>query len=858
MNAKSHATVAIILGILAPSDSIELFAGQKAVTQRVIIRSTPSGKIKSKKKNPVLEKNLSWLAKVNYSCRLGSQVALTDLSSLLENPPKKPTVNLEITDGSLFFPCFFKKLSINMPNGKRMVVQSGIYGDEKIQSLLGNENLDSIASWRSEWQNGGLLLCINYNGENFQILPTSERNLTLLEQTRKRAWSTPIWKKAAIGTLAVGATAATAYGIYNFLAVLQSDRIPNPSEVNSSKMDHVNWTTSAQSPTELITQHTISEPSEVNLSQVDHGDGTALAQQRAKIKSTDYFNINTFRAHRSFEQQYPNIILAGAKNLSYRCHTQSMGISNLLQNSKNPFETMLNLKHDLSVAENQCDWGAKETIAKALLAIIEKYGTLPQSIDSPEMQEMVDAQNMAALHAAIALKQVLIQKKTTEICKANHNLSQNELYKSLIRRSIEQDLGLDQSLEQYLKTAENSAFLMGGSIFPTGPNGQLNDIMELAKIIDNTKFMDAIFTDVITHPDAKQNSKYSYKNAVMKFIDQNFNFAGKEFLRKLALDYFMKIYDKAAHFLRVLASSSRFKLRDYNGRDIYGNINVCTYCSTFELIRSNPGNKNFIAFGGMFDMSEIDKVLNNACRENGYQFNLYSPYKRHDENGRKVYDTTEEREKWNKKINDFIESHIQPPSHTCYLRCTKDGKAFFLTHEEYEEYKKFNESAQPKPLIDLFCTNDLSSRIRVETSYLVWANNMNEWIQRSPFLQSGTKEKFLIPIYKTILPRLSHGKLTVCEALQDYTLPVFGGMCCVQSKQHVMFVAYGISVVVFNEPLNRETYWPKKRFLIETTWNFSESAWVDLELICMHVATPFAPCIGNVGFNNHARLIFQY
>jgi Lhr-like helicase len=97
---------------------------------------------------------------------------------------------------------------------------------------------------------------------------------------------------------------------------------------------------------------------------------------------------------------------------------------------KNNFKQMLNLYHDLFVAENKCDWTATENIAKTLLDIINKYGAPPDENTRDEvMQKMVDYQNMAMLHAAMALQRIAVQRKTTEICKAQlGNLTTQEVF----------------------------------------------------------------------------------------------------------------------------------------------------------------------------------------------------------------------------------------------------------------------------------------------------------------------------------------------------------------------------------------------------------------------------------------------
>jgi hypothetical protein len=152
----------------------------------------------------------------------------------------------------------------------------------------------------------------------------------------------------------------------------------------------------------------------------------------------------------------------------------------------------------------------------------------------------------------------------------------------------------------------------------------------------------------------------------------------------------MKIYDRVEYFLSVLKSSStRLKLRDCNGGDIYGNNDVCSYCATVELIRGNPGNEDFIAFGGMFDMETISKIINDAPEIKDHRISPSPPYKRFGLDDSKIYDSEKDREQLDKETNAFMEKHSQLPSNSnSYLKCERNGKIFYATREEYDEFKK--------------------------------------------------------------------------------------------------------------------------------------------------------------------------
>jgi hypothetical protein len=562
----------------------------------------------------------------------------------------------------------------------------------------------------------------------------------------------------------------------------------------------------------------------------------------------------------------------------------------------------------------------------------------------------------------------------------------------------------------------------------------------LAKIIDNIKILDAIFSlcgDEV--PRDAQLCKSLYKDIVIKFVDQSFNFAGKEFLRKLTIDYFVKIYNRLEHTLNVLASSSRLKLRDYNIHDIYGNCGVDSYCSTFELIRSNPGNESFIALGGMFDPTKIrdpHRFSYKRHNENGQE--MYNGHekakiidktieerrekvidflKSHDRNvRRKFHELTERYDKNNrkkcetfmrrieherntereKKADDFLEScdknNRANGSHTDSMHeISRVGRKFYLTDEQYEEYcelcrrdqldydgfkkspqfeeflsknqldlcpfhinmndikflmtrkecdevrklhliaidqqkgiydkneypfllcgrgnyilsledleevKKLlrdmcmsntiytSDTDQSDALIDLLCTNDLSSGTRVHASYLAWRYNTNAWVQRNPFLQPSEKEKFSRPpdtggANRKLYRELDFSLYMGSHALQKPNVFAFSLLKHISkfdakcnaivdpfySRQRTMLGAYGISAVSFCSP---EYYYhwraefhfdydksEKRRFLVETTAHFEEPAWVDLGLSSACIVNPFSFFVG-VGHHCRTKLILQY
>jgi hypothetical protein len=314
----------------------------------------------------------------------------------------------------------------------------------------------------------------------------------------------------------------------------------------------------------------------------------------------------------------------------------------------------------------------------------------------------------------------------------------------------------------------------------------------------------------------------------------------------------------------------------------------------------------------------------------GYKISPHIPYKRHNENGQEVYNShkiNEERKKkinnflescdknnrekqkeWERKYNDFLENYNKtvascPMQCPARMQCTRDNKKFFLTREEWEEMLRIDSERpvlmqctrdnknflltreeweelqridsntdQSDALIDLFCTNDLSSRVRVHASYLVWRYNTNAWIQRSPFLQPSAREEFSMPADRNVIHLLGMVKKYSFGDINEQNLPFVllkNKYDCdsdgetLNSKHRTMFGAYGISYVNFCHESSvgskyAEKFVLKKQFLLETTFNFEEPAWVDLQLLDAYIVNPFSFFVGVGGFNIHSRLVLQY
>jgi hypothetical protein len=182
-------------------------------------------------------------------------------------------------------------------------------------------------------------------------------------------------------------------------------------------------------------------------------------------------------------------------------------------------------------------------------------------------------------------------------------------------------------------------------------NNSLNDIVELAKILSNPLVAKVITLNISgkcyrglrIFTENSQKCRSLYKKAVRNGTKLIFNFSDKEFLRKITVDYFMKIYDKMEHFIAYYPKV-KLKLRDCNGGDIFGNRDVCSYNSTLELIRREPANRSFIAAGGMFDSSKISEIMNSS-NGNNFKTSLWIPFKYFREDGQCDYNFEEEKNK---------------------------------------------------------------------------------------------------------------------------------------------------------------------------------------------------------------------
>ncbi|MDR2806629.1 MAG: hypothetical protein LBB11_00535, partial [Puniceicoccales bacterium] len=495
-----------------------------------------------------------------------------------------PVVLLEITDGRFICPYFFNELSIDdsWPNGRKIIYKSGIFNDDNIQNILRQRNLGKngvlIKNWVNLWSQGKLLFFITYNKKLFCLVPESEANKLI--DIKLKAWYTSSTKKAVF-VLAGTTVIVAAASVVKTLMGPKLNILPQPRSLP-------------------ITAAT--EPS-VAMNVASFRDYSSPASDGHSKYNFDY---RVFKDHRTFQDEHRQVIFAGATHLSYRCYDYANRTISLKKYQKNYFKAMLDLKYDLDVAENQCNWAAKEIIARELLEIIGgKYGSTEAYAqgNTSEMQAMIDYQDMVTLHAATAALEMAIQRKSMEICKSHLKLTDEDLCKVYADNS-RCSMALDTPLEEYLKKLN---MVLPGSFEIDEPlllgTPRVKDIIALAKLLCNPKLLEVALS-TIAYPDIIHNhapqDRSLYIKAITHLIDTYFKIPpGKEFLKKIATNYFIKIYDRIEHFLEFAKPQVKLKLRDCNGKDIFGNKNVCSYNATLELIRREPTNKNFIATGGM-------------------------------------------------------------------------------------------------------------------------------------------------------------------------------------------------------------------------------------------------------------------
>ena len=662
--------------------------------------------------------------------------------------------------------------------------------------------------------------------------------------------------------------------------------------------------------------------------------------------------IDMFQNHQTFEKANPDVIFAGYPGLKYRCYVEGGKLDSSTCKG-NYFQWMLNLKYDLDVAENQCNWLAKEMISKELLETIGgKYGLseMDSRDDSKFSNEIIEFQNMAALHASIAMEQMAVQRKTTEIMKKHIKLGESDIRRAYTEIDKENDLALDHDFEEYLKQENsNSDEFQIDKIEIKNTKNNINDIRELASILNNPDILENIMKAINSSYDhlfeirnllGGYSMLYSiiedpnkdrefYLKKTKEFINESFNFVGKEFLKGIAENYFIKIYDKVEHLLKYKDNSVNLKLRDCNGSDIFGNVGVCSYNALLELLRKQKENAEFVSVGGMYDFDKVKKL-------SGEDLVLAVPFKHFSENEDYVINNATvygvsvkplskneylqiqslimQREQAVKNINccdqrisevinfymirggyfslysnelKIISANHNGSEYKCAIPVDeydkfentiawKDNFIKDLLYIE-EEIKKFIsiyeqvETNKSYDSINFIPTNDLSSRIRAQFSYIIWQTNKIRHIKSTKLLKKTISPIILKDLEKDITHKITQNfsnpgsklkvKLQIVTEKENLTpLQLLKHRLC-ENKLDSMFCALGLSTSTFLNPKETEfmSYqWPLKKFFNEKTMTLKEDCFLELSLNCFHITNPFSAIVGTATCDNHARLVLQY
>jgi hypothetical protein len=272
------------------------------------------------------------------------------------------------------------------------------------------------------------------------------------------------------------------------------------------------------------------------------------------------------------------------------------------------------------------------------------------------------------------------------------------------------------------------------------------------------------------------------------FINETFNFEGKEYLKPISKEYFERLYRKAASVFRYQDQKIRLKLRDCGARDIFGNTDVCSYEAPLELIRRNPDNAEFVSVGGIYDakklceMAKIDlkKLIFKIYTFDGGEISNIRLGKNYLAWAKKHEELSEIEE----RVMTFIyfqteQLQIRIQNYVKYTLYELDfGETYhaLLTNEEFEYYRdllgkyrkckeecvglsevvKITESQglnkiefdpeQKTPdfvIVNENPTNDLSSRMRTYLSCLIFQANSTRALEQTKLINLQAKGKLM-------------------------------------------------------------------------------------------------------------------
>jgi hypothetical protein len=508
-------------------------------------------------------------------------------------------------------------------------------------------------------------------------------------------------------------------------------------------------------------------------------------------KLDEYINgvLAEMEPQKIFEDEHPDVMFAGYSGLEreFKCYLDGKVIAKPW--NKSPERWAQALEYELHIAENQCSWKAQGLLSKELLSTIGgKYGNV------------TNVDPMTTLHASMAFNIYRTQVKTTALMKAHVGpIDLVEQYPEIIGSN--EDLKLDEPLENWIKTGDpnkpgtNSDELLLLPLNFKFKDNHVPEIYELGVLLSNPNVAKEVcFRAWEEHLDpilkgipSKSDPYQLYLRHAERFIAETFNFTGREYLRQLTYDYFIKLYQKAEQLLRYPDQKIKLKLRDCSGIDIFGNVGTCSYNALLELIRRNPDNAEFVSVGGMYDADKISDLAGDDFSKT--LFKIYT------EDGGEVSNCKEIKKdsilqgkhdkfrKLEEEIRAFVKSkaelyEVRSKYDDSYIgrRLGVNGENYvvLLTAKEYEyfqelknrytelkeEYNRFakelvrlktNDSKQKIPesmIVSKNPTNDLSSRIRTYLSSFVLQTNMNEVLKKTKLVKHQAKDKLTYSVYE--------------------------------------------------------------------------------------------------------------
>jgi hypothetical protein len=198
---------------------------------------------------------------------------------------------------------------------------------------------------------------------------------------------------------------------------------------------------------------------------------------------------------------------------------------------------------------------------------------------------------------------------------------------------------------------------------------------------------------------------------------------------------------------------------------------------------------------------------------------------------------------------------------------------------------KIDKSSQQKApdfiIVNRCPTNDLSSRMRIYLSCLVFQENLNKTLGQTRLIKSEAKDKLSYSLYE-MYDKLHGRNINLNDGKRVTNPPVLYllGTDISSGKQKELWKSTGVDYRDVVAPLGisiaqffiydlHTNKWSYKKFFNEIPllwdpkdtskflWPFEEKE-KEIPLLNAYITNPFDSIVGMAGFNEHARLILQY